>query len=126
MGEYEDDEDVNDDGDSLLALGVFLLQLLYDDDDGDDDDDDDSLLALGIFLLQLLQNVHLQLGGLPVLVHVLDDLQRQNLVPEQIVIKLLLFLTHHWSCVIFVCDKKEDFVLDLIVATYNPGVSDGH
>ena len=89
-----------------------------DDDDVNDDGDNDSLLALGVFLLQLLQHVHLQLGGLPVLVDVLDDLQRQNLVPGQIVIKLLLFLTHHWSCVIFVCDKKEDFDSDLSIVTY--------
>ena len=91
MGWNEDDKDVNDDWDSLLALGIFLQQLLHDDDDDDDDvdddDDNDSLLALGIFLLELLQHVHLQLGGLPVLVHVLDDLQRQHLVPEQIVIE---------------------------------------
>ena len=45
-------------------------------------DDGDSLLPLGVLLLQLLQHVHLQLGRLPVLVHVLDDLQRQNLVSE--------------------------------------------
>ena len=87
MAEYEDNKEF----DLLLALGVFLLQLhgdyddddVDDDDDDDDDDDNDSLLALGVFLLQLLEHVHLQLGRLPVLVHVLDDLQRQNLVPEQ-------------------------------------------
>ena len=45
-------------------------------------DDGDSLLPLRVLLLQLLQHVHLQLGRLPVLVHVLDDLQRQNLVSE--------------------------------------------
>ena len=33
-------------------------------------------------LLELLQHVHLELGGLAVLVHVLDDLQRQHLIPE--------------------------------------------
>ena len=38
-----------------------------------------SLFPLRILLLQLLQNVDLQLGSLPVLVHVLDDLQRQHL-----------------------------------------------
>ena len=41
MGEYEDDKDVNDDWDSLLALGIFLQQLLHDDDDDDGYDDDD-------------------------------------------------------------------------------------
>ena len=43
----------------------------------------DLLLPLWVLFLQLLQHVHLQLGGLSVLVHVLDDLQRQNLVPEE-------------------------------------------
>ena len=71
----DDDVDVDDNDDD------------DDDDEGDEEGDDDSLLALGVFLLQLLQHVHLQLGGLPVLVHVLDDLQRQHLVPEQIVIE---------------------------------------
>ena len=44
------------------------------------DGDDDLLLALGVLLLQLFQHVDLELGGLPVLVHVLDDLQGEHLV----------------------------------------------
>ena len=43
----------------------------------------DLLLPLWVLFLQLLQHIDLQLGGLPVLVHVLDYLQRQNLVPEK-------------------------------------------
>ena len=43
MGWNEDDKDVNDDWDSLLALGIFLQQLLHDDDDDDGDDDDDDV-----------------------------------------------------------------------------------
>ena len=41
------------------------------------------LSGRGVDLLQLLEDVNLELGGLAVLVHVLDDLQRQNLVPER-------------------------------------------
>lgn len=39
------------------------------------------LFPLGVLLLQLLQHVDLQLGSFPVFIHVLDDLQRQHLVP---------------------------------------------
>ena len=49
----------------------------------------DLLLPLGVFFLQLLEDVDLELGGLPVLVHVLDDLEGQHLVRVQ-----LLHLDH--------------------------------
>lgn len=41
------------------------------------------LSGRGVDLLELLEDVDLELGGLAVLVHVLDDLQRQHLVPER-------------------------------------------
>ena len=41
------------------------------------------LSGRGVDLLELLEDVDLELSGLAVLVHVLDDLQRQHLVPER-------------------------------------------
>lgn len=41
-----------------------------------------ALDVVQVHLLDLLQDVDLQLGRLPVLVHVLDHLERQDLVPN--------------------------------------------
>ena len=75
----------------------------------------DLLLPLWVLFLQLLQHIDLQLGCLPVLVHVLDDLQRQNLVPEETKLSRNS-LENSWCCLcLWSCNIESNKNGDIII-----------